>query len=342
MRDGVTFAGLAALGVSAWALAWPGLPQDERITYAMAAWMLLAIVTLNILTNIAGGMRNFVLCYMPEGFLRPLVFFVAIALAGILGIGLSASRAMLTFAVITALIACGVALILGRQMPQDAAQPATRPGLAQRWRREAWQLVLLAVFTNFFADVGIVVAACFLDNASTAIFGLCLKLALLVGYFVQIGQQMAVPDMADARHTQDGNRLRRAARRSILLPSAITAISMAVIWLYGTELLSLFGPDFAAGRDALLILLAAQLLRALAGPSAHLLTLSGIQSVNMGIAVSSLAVLCIATATLTPMLGVAGAAYAVLITYGYWIGISAVALRRLGEPPVDIVSLSIA
>ena len=35
------------------------------------------------------------------------------------------------------------------------------------------------------------------------------------------------------------------------------------------------------------------------------------------------------------------AAYAVLLTYVYWIGISAAALRRLREPSVDILRLTI-
>jgi O-antigen/teichoic acid export membrane protein len=209
--------------------------------------------------------------------------------------------------------------------------------LSWRWRREAWQTTLLAIFINFFADVGILGASAFLSNTEIAIFGLCLKLAMLIGYSVQIGQQMAVPDMADAEHNGDIARLRRAAWRSIVLPSTITLTSLAVVALFGHRLLGLFGPEFVSGRDALLILLTAQLLRSLAGPSTQLLTLSGIQSINMALAASSLAVLVMASALLMPRYGVDGAAYAVFITYSYWIGFSALALRWLKKPSVDVV-----
>ncbi len=340
MRDGFFVALAAALGVNAWALYWPGFDIDERVAYCVAGWMLLAIVTLNILTNIAGGMRIFSLCYMPEGMLRPLIFFCAVALMGLTGLALSAQVATITFAIITAVLAGGVAILLRGQMPDQKPKTPVHSKLSWRWRMEAWQLVLLAIFTNFFADVGILVAAPFLSHAEIAVFGLCLKLALLVGYFVQIGQQMAVPDMADARHGGDTARLRRAAWRSIVAPSAVTAASMLAIFFFGTELLSFFGPQFAAGKWALLVLLGAQLLRALAGPSAHMLTLSGIQRVNFGVAVSSLLVLFIASAKLSPVLGVEGAALAVLITYAYWVGISAVALKWLREPAVDILWLA--
>ena len=116
---------------------------------------------------------------------------------------------------------------------------------------------------------------------------------------------------------------------------------MDVIFMFGDTLLAFFGPEFARGRTALLILLTAQLLRALAGPSAHLLTLSGIQSINLGVATSSLLILFLASAVLSPAFGIEGAACAVLLTYTYWIVISAIALRRLREPSVDIVWLSI-
>ena len=102
-----------------------------------------------------------------------------------------------------------------------------------------------------------------------------------------------------------------------------------------------FGPEFAVGRQTLLILLAAQLLRALAGPGVHLLTLSGVQRINMGVALTSLAVLFGASALLCPRYGIEGAAFAVLIVYAYWTGVSALALRHLKEPAVDIVWLTL-
>lgn len=339
-REGLLAATVLALLVVIWAQSWPGLDGDARLTYLIAAWMILAVSSLNILTNVAGGMRNFALCYVPEGLFRPIVFFVILGLLGFAGFALTAELAMTVFALITAGIAVAVALILSHSLAHVQWRDQTRPALSWRWRREAWQLILMAMFTNFFADFGILVVVPFLSSSEVAIFGLCLKLALLVGYFVQIGQQMAVPDMADARHSQDHNRLRRAAWRSIVLPSAITMTSIVAIYVAGDQLLSFFGPEFAAGRRALLILLAAQLLRSLAGPSAHLLTLSGIQSINMSLSASALLLLLASSAVLSPNFGVEGAAYAVLITYCYWIAASAVALRWLREPSVDIVWLT--
>jgi O-antigen/teichoic acid export membrane protein len=336
MKEGLLAAFAMAFCVTLWAETWPGLDGNERLAYALSGWMLTAIVTLNIMTNIAGGMRDFVLCYLPEGLFRPVVFFAAVAAAGLLGLTFSGAIATAVFALITAGLALTVLGALALRLPHIRWRGAARPGIAWRWRREGWQLVLMAVFTNFFADAGILVAVPFLSNSDTAVFGLCLKLALLVGYFVQIGQQMVVPDMADARHRGDDARLRSAAWRSITLPAVLCLMSLAIVYAAGDWLLAMFGSEFTAGRVPLLILIAAQLLRACAGPGVHLLTLSGVQSVNLGIAASSLALLVVTMAGLCPPFGVEGAAGSVLIVYAYWLGTTAMALRRLKEPAVDL------
>ncbi len=341
LREGLMVAAALGLGVIVWALLWPSLSVDERTTYAIAGLLTVAITALNILTAIAGGIRQFALCYVPEGLVRPLAFLVAVGVAGAAGLALKAETALAMFALITGGFAVAVGMLLLQRMPAVRWRPASSGALAWRWRSEAWQLILLAVFTNSFADVGILAVVPFLSSSDVAVFGLCLKLALLVGYFVQIAQHMAVPDMADARHSRDDERLHRAAWRSILLPSAITLASIAVIYVQGERLLSLFGPEFTAGRQVLLILLAAQLMRALAGPSVHVLTLSGVQRINMALAASALVLLLLASALFTPVFGVEGAAYAVFTAYAYWIGFSAIALLWLRESSVDVVWLTL-
>lgn len=340
LRESLLAATIAAIAVIVWTLTWPGLSDGARWPYVIAAWMILATTAINILTGIAGGMRLFLLCYVPEGFGRPIAFFVIVAAAGAVGFDLGAMPAMLAFAAITMALALYLGIKLARDVPHIRWRGEARKPLSWRWRREAWQLIFLAVFTNFFADVGILVVVPFLSAVDVAVFGMCLKLALLVGYFVQVGQQMVVPDMVDARHAGDFPRLQRAAWRSIVSPTALTLAAMAFVYVFGPVLLPVFGPEFGRGYSALLILLAAQLLRSLAGPSAHLLTLSGVQSVNMGLSASAIAVLFAASAALTPKFGINGAALAVLLTYAYWIGASAVALKRLREPSVDIVWLT--
>jgi O-antigen/teichoic acid export membrane protein len=243
------------------------------------------------------------------------------------------------FAVVTAVISILVFTAMRSRMPPLRWAPIRHGRLAWLWRREAWLLVLLAAFTNFFADIGILVVVPFLSSADVAVFGLCLKLALLVGYFVQIAQQMAVPDIAHARHAGDATAIRKAAWRSIAMPLVPTLASLAAAGLFGRELLSIFGPQFAEGRSVLFILVSTQVLRALAGPSSHLMTLRGVQGLNAALSAGAIVLLLLSSMVFTTLYGLLGAALAVLITYGCWLAATAIAPSRLGEARIDFMAV---
>jgi hypothetical protein len=69
---------------------------------------------------------------------------------------------------------------------------------------------VVAVFTYFFADADILLVTPLLTSAGTAVIGLCLKLAVLVGFTVQVAHQVAVPDLADARARKDPDAIKEA------------------------------------------------------------------------------------------------------------------------------------
>jgi O-antigen/teichoic acid export membrane protein len=108
---------------------------------------------------------------------------------------------------------------------------------------------------------------------------------------------------------------------------------------FGDRFLALFGSEFETARDTLTILMAAQLVRALAGPSSLLLTLKGAQGVNAGICALSAAVLLATNALFAPMWGAEGGAVAVLITTVVWLAATAIALYRIDGARADLAGL---
>jgi O-antigen/teichoic acid export membrane protein len=131
--------------------------------------------------------------------------------------------------------------------------------------------------------------------------------------------------------------MRRAVRRSVMLPAAVTSLALLGALLLGDRVLAVFGRAFVAGQPALVILVGTQLLRALAGPGAHLLTLVGAQRLSAAICAGALGVLLLANLALAPVFGLVGAALAVLLTFAAWTAATAIVLRRLGELRTDIL-----
>lgn len=118
------------------------------------------------------------------------------------------------------------------------------------WRREANPLIIVALFTNYFAGVDILSATPLLRSADIAALGVCLKLSMLVGFAVQVPHQVVVPDLADARARKDKDKdsIREAVLRAFAFPLAITVGAMAVVAFWGESLLAIFGPEFVSAN----------------------------------------------------------------------------------------------
>src|SRR3990170_3314523 len=223
-------------------------------------------------------------------------------------------------------------------MPKGKAPPAPQR-LVSVWRREAKPLIVVALFTYFFADVDILMVTPLLASAETASIGLCLKLALLVGFAVQVAHQVVVPDLADARARKDHGPISGVLAKALWFPLAVTIAATAFVTLWGDWLLGIFGPEFVSAQVPLVILMACQLARAIFGPSVSLLTVIGGQRQDASLAVSSMIVLALSNLALAPLYGVLGAAIAVAIATLFWLVASSIVLKRASGLRTDALFL---
>lgn len=333
-------AAVATAAVLAFAWLWPGLSAEARFAAAAAALAIPAIAALRLNGALAASLRRFALAYLPDTCIRPFLLLAALALLVVLEVPLTAALA----AGVLTIVFAGLALAQFWLLPKSGlaarliGEPAPRR-YVRVWRREAPPLVLVALFTFFFADLDILLVTPLLPSAETAIFGLCLKLALLVGFAVQVAHQVVVPDLADAHARKEHHAIRGIVLKTFGFPLAATLGALGLVALWGDAVLSLFGPEFAGAKSPLLILLACQLLRVLFGPNVPLLTVLGAQRQSAIVACVSLAVLVLANLGLVPAHGVVGAALAVALTTAVWLGACSVVLSRIGGLRTDALLL---
>ena len=337
-KDAIVYIAVLTAGVLAIALFWPSLSLEARLATAAAALSIPANAVLRLNGSLAMAIRRFALGYLPDTCFRPFVLLGGVLLLIALGVTLTASNVTLLLTVVFIVIALGQYLPLRKDLPRGKAQDAP-PRLVKIWRREAKPLILVALFTFFFADVDILIVTPLLASADTAIIGLCLKLALLVGFAVQVAHQVVVPDLADAHARKERGAIRGVALKALGFPLAVTIAAIVVVAFWGETFLALFGPEFTGGKIPLLILLGCQLVRVLFGPNVPLLTVIGAQRQNAALSVSALVVLAISNLVLAPAYGVLGAAIAVAIATVYWLGASSLVLARLSGLRTDAVFL---
>jgi O-antigen/teichoic acid export membrane protein len=304
----------------------PALETDWRIFLLATAVCVAAASSFSIYPPLACADRKFALGLLPETLARPVIFLgVALAVA-LTGITLTAGTAVAAFAAVSGSLALAQFFAVRREFPSRGGR-ATK-SLRWRWRQEAWPLLIVLLFTTMFADVVILLTSPFLGAETLAPFGIALKISMLIGFIVQVTHQMSLPDLADAHQRKNSEEMLDALLRSTLLPVLITAAALAGTVFWGEQVLRLFGPGYPAAKWGLVMLVAAQLVRALAGPAPMLLTLGGAQKTNAAISVATCAVLLIANVVLTPHLGLLGACLSVVLAAVAWTGLSAVMLAR--------------
>jgi O-antigen/teichoic acid export membrane protein len=339
-KDAAAYAAVITVAVLAIAAFWPSLSLEARLATGVAALSIPANASLRLNGSLAAAIRRFALAYLPDTCFRPFALLGGVLILIASGVTLTAPNVTLLLTLVFTGLALTQYLLLRNDIPKiEHAAKAVPSRLVSLWRREAKPLILVALFTFFFADVDILLVTPLLSSADTAIVGICLKLALLVGFAVQVAHQVVLPDLADARARKDNGAVRDVILRAFAFPLATTVAALVVVSLGGETLLSLFGPEFTGAKIPLLILLGCQLARALFGPNVPLLTMIGAQRQNAALAVSALIVLTISNVVLAPAYGVLGAAFAVAIATLFWLAATSVVLARLSGLRTDAVYL---
>jgi O-antigen/teichoic acid export membrane protein len=334
---------IAAL-VAAAALVWPALGGEARGAFLIAAGLIPCTAAFRLYGSLATATRAFKLAYLPDVSLKPVVLLAALAI--ILGVagGITLFETMLALAGATMVLSLAQFLLLARGFPvtlslrrqADDMRPSAFRRAAARWRREAHAVLLVAIFAQFLPDLAVLIATPFLPTADIGAFGLCLKLAFLIGFFVALTQNLATPDLADA--LGKGGRRHSVAKLAASASAAtvMTLVATIVCIFWGEHILRLFGPDFVAARRALVLLVTAQLVRAVFGPINTVLTLTGERRINLLTTAGALAFLGAATALLGSQFGVDGAALALLLTVLLWSATGAWLLHRKTGVRVDL------
>lgn len=310
--------------------------QRHALLVAIAAIPFLAVISFSC--HWASAFRRFALCYIPETLGRPVLFLAAVAVPVAIGLDLSADTAILLFTGTAMAVAVGQGILVARVTPPGRAIPVRRP-LRRRWAGEARLAVVTALFTLAFGDLAILVASTALPSHEVALFGVSLKLAVLIGFFVQVAHHLASVDLAQANRLSDEALQRRTLRRAILLPTAVTLAATVGAVFLGDRMLALFDETLAGGTAVLVVLLASQMVRAVAGPSVTALTAMGAQRANGILCAVSLGVLVAATLVLAPLFGALGAAIAVLLSTLAQSAGAALVLARRGGFRTDIAAL---
>ncbi len=294
---------------------------DERLALLVGLLTAPVYVVMRMMGGIANALKHFQLANLPELLLRPTLILTVVSFAVIFQFRLGAVSIVTINLIVSIALATYMASALGGSLNfsfgRDSAHGQSREDKS-RLRKLAVPMIFSTLFINMFADLDILIVSMILPTSETGIFGVCMKIAALLVFAVQVTHQILLRDASDAHRTSDRIKMQDIIGKANRIALASSIVSFLVILLFGKLLLGIFGPEFLAGYFCLLGLTLAQFVRAAFGPAIQVLMITGHQRAGIPVYVASLFVLVICNMVLVPSYGYEGAAIAVIITTLFW------------------------
>lgn len=326
------------LAVVAALVAWILSSYDANSPVVTTLWIALVALPFSGLVQVRqGAMRGFghvVRGQLPETLVAPLLHFTVMATVYLV---LNASLLPQQAAAIGLAVTVSAYAIGNRMMYAilPAMVRSTRPVVTRLdWLSAALPMVMITGLEVINGQADIIMLGAMTSEKETGVYAVAARGALLA-VFIWGSINMAIgPIIARTYYSGDFGRMRDLIRKSAIGSFTLTLPVCGLLYLFGEEFLSLFGPEFVAGRSALAILLIGYLVITLAGSVGLILKMTGHERDVMWTGIIAAVVNITLNSALIPSYGIEGAATATAVSLSTWALISCVMVfLRLGINP---------
>ena len=212
------------------------------------------------------------------------------------------------------LVACAVVCAAGYFLWRRTLPPAD-PTQSVSVTYRTLMRTALPMYGSAIADVvmtfsDVLILGIFATVSDVGIYTAAARTALLTRFLLLANSAVAAPRFAALHAARDIEGVAKLARRSTFLTTFSSLPLLLVFIVFPEKILSVFGAQFEAGAQVLIILSLGQFVNAATGPVGYLLNMSGLHRIEGRIAVVGALLtvgLCFA---LIPMWGILGAAAA--------------------------------
>jgi len=220
---------------------------------------------------------------------------------------------------------------------KDTGEPVPMGREVGRWWRFALPWVLIALATDFFFDIDLVVLSAILPPAELAIFGVCARIFSLAAFGVSSVYAVTLPDVFEAEAGRDRVGFLKRIGDANLVAAGLSLVLFAFAGLLGPFALLLFGPGFLIGSGPLAVLCLSLAVRSAFGPTSLVLSIYDHPYASLPAVAAGLATLVGANLVLVPPFGLMGASVAALIAISVWSAALWVVARRITGIDVSIM-----
>jgi len=323
---------VAAIAICA-VLLWD-LESGSQMSARIFAFLCIPFFALIVMDgSIARSISLLMLAVLPNLVLRQTLLLMGVIGTYVFLGNLSAATVamLLLFTLILLAVAQGIFLHLRLRARFGKVAPGYDLML---WLRVGLPLLAGFAFTQFAQECNIFVSGIFLPPEQLAIFNAAYRTSSLVNYGMAAVSLLIAPNVSRLFFSEDKAGLQRLIAHQALVRLVFAAGAVVALVVLGKFLLGLFGEDFVVGYRPLLILVAANLFAGSIGPVVQLLSIGGYEKRCAVVFACAILATVIANTILVPLLGIDGAAIAVLAVTVFWTTwLYVLVVRRLGIQP---------
>jgi O-antigen/teichoic acid export membrane protein len=263
-----------------------------------------------VLQSFALSFSWFRAAFIPNTVLRPALFLGAVSFLWVLGGTMGVSGVMLIQLASMAAALLVLLAAVGPDLKRDLAGVVPRVE-AGPWTKTGLALLVISLFRDYLPELSIIVADLYLLPEEIAIFSIAFKVAALISFVLFAVDSFALPQVARAAALDDRASLQSFSERATRLTFVASLGAFVGFWLMGRWALGLFGPEFVDGYALLLMISAAQVVRASVGPVLPLLTVGGHERESLKVFAAALVLVAPFVMLLAPTWGAEGVGAAV-------------------------------
>lgn len=308
--------------VSLWLFGAQLVAPEKRIPLACGVVIAPTLAAIYLNSGIAFGYQRYGLGSLIDSLLRPGLLLVGFGLLIIFLPNASIIHLLIFSCALLWCLAITQSLLIKRaRLIPENVKPTYE---TSRWRKATLPWLVIALLSEFFNDIDLLLVSSLSSTADIAILNACFRLRVLFGFGLRTVYNLILPDVYESHTMDDFQSVQKKFRRANIIALSFVLIALVGVVVFGELFLGLFGEVFKNGHFALIILVASLSVRAAFGPTTIALTMRGIQFHAVWVLFIGLTLLVALNVFLVPKFGVDGAAiaaaaYHVFVSIGLWL-----------------------
>ncbi|MBT8180207.1 MAG: oligosaccharide flippase family protein [Eudoraea sp.] len=194
--------------------------------------------------------------------------------------------------------------------------------------REALPMMLSSTILVLLGWLDTFVLGIYESADNIGIYNVALKVATLTSFTLQAINSILAPKLARSHNDANQEQFHKLIQFTTRLNFFSTLVIVSVILIFREWILSIFGAEFIAGANIVIILCIGQLINSMSGSVGVIMQMTGHQNVYQNIVLIALIINIILNFTLVPIYGVLGAAIATVVSISSWNLIGAIYLKQ--------------